>query len=261
MRPDSATSNPCGAEDRAGESGLELSRSLAPGVPGGATFAATAGEAVAAGDGADGSGCDCCHSVAAGWSNAIGPGGSRCVDDAYSNTVVLVRSPGVTGSPLIGGEVSIATVPVGPTCGIATVPVGPTRGIAIVPVGPTCGIAIVPVGPTCGIAIVPVGLSRGIATVPVGPTCGIVIVPVGPTRDAAALGGVTSGSARMKSSALWKRASGSLASERITTSTRGCGISRKWTVGGSGRSFTWAFKTLYSVLPRGLNGGCPLKSW
>src|SRR6202453_3080969 len=217
MRPDSATSNPCGAEDRAGESGLELSRSLAPGVPGGATFAATAGEAVAAGDGADGSGCDCCHSVAAGLSNAIGPGGSRCVDDAYSNTVVLVRSPGVTGSPLIGGEVSIAIVPVGPT--------------------------------------------RGIATVPVGPTCGIVIVPVGPTRDAAALGGVTSGSARMKSSALWKRASGSLASERITTSTRGCGISRKWTVGGSGRSFTWAFKTLYSVLPRGLNGGCPLKSW
>src|SRR5271165_177317 len=189
MRPNSSTPNPCGAGNRAGDSGAELSLSLAAtGVAGGTTFVATASEAVAAGDGADWSECASSHTVAAGLSNAIGPGGSRCVDNAYSNTLVLMGSLEANGSPLNGGEAPIATVPVGPTRGIAIVPVGPTRGIAIVPVGPT----------------------RGVAT-----------VPIGSTRGAAALGRVTSGSARMKSSALWKRSSGSFASARITASTRG----------------------------------------
>ena len=123
-----------------------------------------------------------------------------------------------TESSLIDGEYSSATVQLGSTRGIATrwPGMGPTRDTATVPVGPARGIATVPVGPT-----------RDTATVPVGPNRGIVTVPVGPTRAAAALGAGTSGSARMKSPALWKRASGSFAIERITASTIGCGISRQ----------------------------------
>jgi hypothetical protein len=138
---------------------VELWLSLAViSVPAGATVAATAGEAVVEGDGADPRGCNSCRSVAAEKSNAIESTGSRRVEDAYSNTIVPLGSRVAAEPPLIGGEYSSVTV------------------------------------------------------------------LLGSTRGAAALGACTSGSARMKSSALWKRASGSLASERITASTIGCGI-------------------------------------